>query len=191
MLLFWLPELPTEMCSGMQLPQHPAGSEDRQLCSALLFSALSLLPCQLQHHQITQGSATDSNADHCPGAWQSLSSACVQHSHLFNYFCSVSLVFPSLKRQQAAVPSPSQAVCSSNDDFHLQLMVGTKAAPRAALTMPFLNDQTHVWLLLTQPHTHTLSCIQPHPHAGMGILFLQPCVQPHDPETAQGLCKAV
>lgn len=118
----------------------------------MLFSVLSLLPHQPQNHQITQGSApaTDSNADCCPGAWQSLSLACMQHSHLFNYFCSTSLIFLSLlDDKQAAVPSPSQATCSSHDHFHPCPMVETKSAPRAVVTMPCLRDQTHVWPLLT------------------------------------------
>lgn len=50
-----------------------------------------------------------SSADPCPGAQQSLSLACIQHSHLFNYFCSVSLIFLSLwGAKQAADPSPAR-----------------------------------------------------------------------------------
>lgn len=87
----------------------------------MLFPVLSLSPHRLQNHQITQGSApaTDSNADCCPDAWRSLSLACIQRSRLFNYFCSISLIFLSLLGdKQAGPPSLSQVPCSTHDHFH-------------------------------------------------------------------------
>lgn len=56
------------------------------------------------NHQVRQGFASLPPHTPCPcsrqqcrpGAQQSLSSACIQHSHLFNYSCSASLIFLSL-----------------------------------------------------------------------------------------------
>jgi len=96
-----LSEPHAEMCTRVPAALVPT-------VHAVLFLALSLLPHQLQNHPSRQGSApaAESNADHCPDARWSLPLACIQHSHLFNYFCSVPPIFLSLLGDKQAQSLP-------------------------------------------------------------------------------------
>lgn len=130
-----------------RLPAPP--SLARTGSTAVLFPALSLLSPQLQNHQVTRLSpVTNSNVNCCPGARWSLSLPCIQHSLVFNYFCSLSLIFLSLLGdKQAPAPSPSPALRSSHHPtiiFPPHPTTETKAAPRAALAVPCLWVQTRV-----------------------------------------------
>lgn len=151
MLPFWLPEPHAETRPRLPAPPEPS-ARVRTGSTAVLSPVLSLSPPPLQNHQITQGSApaTDSNADCRPGAWRSLPLACIQQSHLFNYFCSISLIFLSLSGDKlAGPPSLSQVPCSTHDHFHPCPVTETKASPHAALAHLCLLVQTHVRPLLT------------------------------------------
>ena len=146
---FWLPEPHTETCTRLPAPLQPS-AEAKTGSTTVLFSVLSLWPHQLQNHQITHGSApaTDSNAACCPDAWRSLSLAYIWHSHLIIFapchgFSSLFWVTNKLQ------PLPFRESCAHPTVTFTHLMIETKAAPCAALTMPCLLVQTHVWPLLT------------------------------------------
>lgn len=174
-----------------QAPSSPEPGEDGEHHRALPGTE-PLVPSAPKPSGHTELSpATNSDVNCCPGTRQSLSLPWIQHSRVFNYFCSLSLIFLSLLGdKQAPASSPSQALCSSHHPT-----IVSRPVPRQKQRQPLMRHppcpacgSKHAF----GPRSHRprrvpmVPRIQVHPRAAMGVSVLQPCAQPHNPERPGG-----